>query len=201
MRMTRMALVFLWISLIVTSARAETRVALVIGNDAYATLPALSNAGKDARDVAAKLLGLGFEVILRLDAGKLSMGRALVEFEERLSGGDAGLVYYAGHGVQVDGRNWLIPSDARVEVEEDLPYEAIDASDFLTRMERAGAPVNIVILDACRDNPLPKRKRSGARGLAVEAVPSVQGIVMLYSAGPGEAAEDGPPGSNGSIPP
>ncbi|MEQ9328723.1 MAG: SUMF1/EgtB/PvdO family nonheme iron enzyme [Rhodospirillales bacterium] len=197
MRMTCAVLICLLLGLSAGSAQASKRVALVIGNDSYATLPALRNAGKDARDVAAKLEGLGFEVILRLNAGERAMGRALTEFESRLSGGDAGLVYYAGHGVQVDGRNWLIPSDARVEDETDLPYEAIDASDFLSGMERAGAPVNIVILDACRDNPLPKRKRSGARGLAVEAGPSVQGIVMLYSAGPGEAAEDGPPGGNG----
>ncbi|GAB6051204.1 hypothetical protein JCM17960_00240 [Magnetospira thiophila] len=184
-------------SVIAANAEAAKRVALVVGNDSYATLPNLNNARRDARDVAAKLKALGFQVILHLDAGERQMGRAMADFENKLAGGDAGLVFYAGHGVQADGHNWLIPSDARVEDETDLPYEAIDAADFLTRMQRAGAPVNIVILDACRDNPLPKRKRSAARGLSVTAVPAVQGIAMLFSAGPGEAAQDGARGGNG----
>ncbi|GAB6051223.1 hypothetical protein JCM17960_00430 [Magnetospira thiophila] len=179
-------------------AQAEKRVALVIGNNSYATLPGLHNAVQDAKDVAAKLKGLGFEVILKTDAGRRELGRALSAFEGKLSGGDAGLVFYAGHGIQADGKNYLIPTDARVEVEEDLRFEAVEATALLDTMRNAGAPINVVILDACRDNPLPRRSRSASRGLTVAKVPSgVKGVAMLYSAGPGESAQDGPKGGNG----
>ena len=197
-RMTVSLLALALTLMLATQALAEKRVALVIGNDDYTTLPDLNNAKKDATDMARTLKGLGFDVILKTNAGRREMGRALVDFEGRLSGADAGLVFYAGHGIQADGTNWLIPSDARIEVEGDLPYESVDAADFLNRMRRAGAPVNLVILDACRDNPLPTRSRSASRGLAVQsAVQGVKGIAMLYSAGPGEKAADGPRGGNG----
>lgn len=179
-------------------AWAEQRVALVIGNDSYATLPDLSNARADAKDMAARLSALDFEVILRLDAGRRDIYRARAAFEERLRRAEVGLVFYAGHGIQSQGVNWLIPADARVEIEEDLPAEGIDAQNLLSAMEYAGAEVNILILDACRDNPLPRRTRSAARGLRGLAVaPSVQGLVVLYSAAEGQTAQDGPPGENG----
>lgn len=177
---------------------AAKRVALVIGNDSYQSLPSLNNAGKDARDIAAKLEGLGFEVILKTNAGRRDFARALARFEEKLQGADAGLVFYAGHGIQADGLNYLVPSDARIEVEEDLRFEGIAAAEFLKSMARADAPVNLVILDACRDNPLPRRTRSAARGLSVVEVPStIKGTAILYSAGKGEVAADGPRGGNG----
>jgi hypothetical protein len=94
---------------------AEERVALVIGNDDYSALPNLNNARKDATDMAAKLKGLGFEVILKINARRRDIGRALAEFEGKLSSSQTGLVFYAGHGIQADGRNYLIPSDARSE--------------------------------------------------------------------------------------
>ena len=178
---------------------AAKRVALVIGNDSYATLDNLNNARKDARDMAAKLEDLDFEVILKLDAGRLEIGRALTTFRNRLAGSEAGLVFYAGHGIEADGKNWLIPSDAQVESDDDLAFQALDARDFLTYMQQAGVPVNIVILDACRDNPLPQRTRSAARGLSVSSTPVIKGMgtVMLFSAGPGEQAADGLKGGNG----
>ena len=179
-------------------ALAEKRVALVIGNDVYSTLPDLNNARKDATDMARKLGALGFEVILKVNAGRREMTRAKRAFEGRLSSSQVGLVFYAGHGIQADGSNYLIPSDARIEFEDDLEAEGIEAKDFLEAMERAGAPMNIVILDACRDNPLPRRKRSAARGLAVVGIPrGAKGTAVLYSAGEGQAAQDGPPGGNG----
>ena len=195
---TRLTVLCLLLGLSASPAAAK-RVALVIGNDDYATLDNLNNARKDARDMAAKLADLDFEVILKLNAGEREIVRALADFKNRLAGGEAGLVFYAGHGVEADGRNWLIPSDAKVESEDDLASEAIDAADFLTSMGQAGAPVNIVILDACRNNPLPKRTRSAERGLSVTAIPAVQGqgIAMMFAAGPGEAAADGPTGGNG----
>ena len=180
------------------SAQAERRVALVIGNDEYAHLPDLNNAGKDARDMAAKLKTLGFEVIARYNASEREMGRAIRRFSARLSAGGTGLAYYAGHGIQADGTNYLIPADANIEIEDDLRYEALDANDILQAMKNAGNPLNILILDACRDNPLPKRVRSSARGLAITTVPSgVKGTAILYAAGPGQTAQDGPKGGNG----
>jgi hypothetical protein len=177
---------------------AEKRVALVIGNDNYSALPDLNNARKDATDMAAKLKGLGFEVILKINARRRDMGRALAEFEGKLSSSQTGLVFYAGHGIQADGRNYLIPSDARIEVEEDLRYEGVDAKDILEAMGRSGASMNIVILDACRDNPLPKRTRSAARGLSVVGIPKgTKGTAVLYSAGEGQTAQDGQLGGNG----
>ena len=174
------------------------RVALVIGNDHYKTLPSLNNAGRDARDIAARLKTLDFEVVLETDAGAKDIARALARFEMSLSDAEAGLVFYAGHGIQADGKNYLIPSDAEIEFEEDLRFEGIEAVEFMESMARAGAPVNLLILDACRDNPLKRRTRSAARGLTIVQVPRfVNGAAILYSAGPGEAAQDGRPGSNG----
>ncbi len=179
-------------------ADAAKRVALVIGTDKYATLPNLNNAATDARGIAAKLKSLGFDVILRRNASRRDFARALDDFEGRLSQAEVGLVFYAGHGIQAQGKNWLIPADARVETEADLRYEGISANDFLEAMERAGTQLNIVILDACRDNPLPKRSRSAARGLAVPIIPAgIKGTAILYSAAPGQTAQDGPTGGHG----
>ena len=177
---------------------AAKRVALVIGNDAYGTLPDLNNARADARGMAAKLKSMGFEVILKLDASRRDFGRAVTDFEGRLASAEVGLVFYAGHGIQANGRNWLIPSNAEIEAEEDLEFEGIDSNRLLESMKRAGSPLNIVILDACRDNPLPKRSRSAARGLAIAHVPTgIKGTAIVYSAAPGQTAEDGDPGGNG----
>mgnify|MGYP001300558491 CR=1 FL=1 len=107
-------------------------------------------------------------------------------------------MFYAGHGIQKDGANYLVPSNAQIEVEEDLLLEGVEADQFLKTMERAGAPLNIVILDACRDNPLPKRSRSGARGLSTPVIPKgIKGTAILYSAAPGQVAQDGPSGGHG----
>jgi hypothetical protein len=193
-----LVLVALVMTLAVSPALAAKRVALVIGNNDYATLPNRNNAKKDAESMAAKLRGLGFDVILKTNAGSRTIGRALADFENRLAKADVALVFYAGHGIQANGKNHLIPSDANIEVEEDLRFESVNAQEFLQAMNRAGTPLNIVILDACRDNPLPRRSRSAARGLAVPAAPaSIKGTVMIYSAAPGQTAQDGPRGGHG----
>ncbi len=180
------------------AALAAKRVALVIGNDVYETLPDLNNAGTDARGMAQKLRELGFEVILKLNVSRRAMGRALAEFQGRASAADVGLVYFAGHGIQAEGANFLIPANAQIEVEGDLRYEGLDAREFLRAMQAAGARLNIVIMDACRDNPLPKRRRSAARGLSVTSVPAgLGGTAMIYSAAPGQTAQDGPKGGHG----
>jgi hypothetical protein len=184
--------------LLAPAAEAAKRVALVIGNDTYDTLPALNNARADAKGMAEKLRGLGFDVILRLNASSRDMGRALADFENRATNADVGLVFYAGHGIQAGGNNYLVPANAQIEVEEDLRFEGIASREFLQAMKRAGTGLNIVILDACRDNPLPKRTRSAARGLTVTAAPAgIRGTAIVYSAAPGQTAQDGPAGGHG----
>jgi formylglycine-generating enzyme required for sulfatase activity/uncharacterized caspase-like protein/uncharacterized protein YraI len=180
------------------TAEAAKRVALVIGNDTYETLPALNNARADAKGMAEKLRSLGFDVILRLNASRRGFGRALAEFEGKAANAEVGLVFYAGHGIQAGGTNYLIPANAQIEVEEDLRYEGVDAHDFLRTMKNAGTGLNIVIMDACRDNPLPKRTRSAARGLTITAAPAgIRGTAIVYSAAPGQTAQDGPAGGHG----
>jgi len=180
------------------AASAKSRQALVFGIDQYAHLPDLENAGRDAQALSDQLTDLGFEVILRLDADRRQIYRSLRDFENRLSAGGTGVVFFAGHGIQADGRNYLIPANAQVEVEDDLEAEAIDAGRILESMARAGNPLNILILDACRDNPLPKRTRSASRGLTVTSIPSgAKGTAILYAAGEGQVAQDGPSGGHG----
>jgi formylglycine-generating enzyme required for sulfatase activity len=181
------------------SSEANTRLALVFGIDRYDHLPDLANAGNDARALSDKLSALGFDVMLREGATRREVYRAVSEFETRLTNdGGTGLVFFAGHGIQADGRNYLIPSDAQVEIEDDLEAEAIDAGRILESMARAGNPLNILVLDACRDNPLPRRTRSASRGLTVTSIPSgAKGTAIIYAAGEGQVAQDGPPGGNG----
>jgi len=173
----------------------EKRVALVIGNDAYKSLPKLANATNDARAMDARLKALGWETILRVNSGKRDMHRAVGQFGERIGSGAVGLFFFAGHGIQAGERNYLIPVDAEIESEFDLQPEALDANQVLRTMEDARNRTNIVILDACRDNPLPKRGRTAERGLAVVSAPA--GSFVAYASGPGQKAQDGEPGGNG----
>ena len=180
---------------------AETRVALVIGNDNYDHLPTLRNARNDAIAIGDKLDNLGFEVVfVETDIGRREMFQKLFEFEDELKRADIGLVYYAGHGVQVGGRNYLIPTDARLEREADLKSDLVPLAQIYERILAAGSPVNIVILDACRNNPLPNTLRSlSSRGLASEPPPVAPKIetYIMYAAAQGEVAIDGPEGGNG----
>lgn len=137
----------LWIA-VATVAMAETRTALVIGNGAYQDAP-LRNPANDARDMAAKLRELGFQVIERIDADRQTMRQALREFEQQLrQQRGVGLFYYAGHGVQLKGQNYLIPVGVDIRQEFEIPDEGVDAEAVLRAMEAAGNGFNIVILDA-----------------------------------------------------
>jgi uncharacterized caspase-like protein len=170
---------------------APPRIALVIGNSAYKDIP-LANPANDARLIDATLRGLGFDVVLVVDADQKTMKYAIVEFGERLAqaGGDAvGLFFYAGHGLQVDGQNYLVPLAAEIEKESHVAIEAVSAGWVLGEMEFAGNAMNFVILDACRNNPLSRSFRSGTRGLARMDAP--RGSIVAYSTGPGEVARDG----------
>ncbi len=176
-------------------ANAETRVALVIGNGGYDWSP-LDNPANDARDMANTLKDLGFEVDLQTDMTRVGMHRAIREFGNKLARADVGLFYYAGHGLQVDGRNFLVPIGADILAEDEIAFETIDASRILAKMETARNPVNIVILDACRNNPFAVNSRSGSRGLA--RMESPVGSLLLYATAPNKTASDGP-GRNGVL--
>ena len=173
--------------------RAETRLALVMGNAAYdGNMGALPNPVNDSRIVAAALEKVGFAVTLVTDVDQKSMKRAISDFGAalELAGKDAvGLFYFAGHGIQVDGINYLVPVGAVMEHEADVDLEAVDASTILRRMEFAGARISIVILDACRNNPLTRSVRSAGNGLARMDAPT--GSFVAYSTAPGEVASDG----------
>ena len=178
----------------IVPAAADKRVALVIGNSAYENVPRLTNPSNDAADVAAKLKALGFEVVEGIDLGKRDMEKRIRAFAEALSGADVGLFYYAGHGLQVDQRNFLAPIDAQLKSESDLDFEAVQLDLVLKNMVR-NASTSIVFLDACRDNPLAAnlaqvgRSLDVGRGLArVEAAAS---MMIVYATEPGKVALDG----------
>ena len=181
------------ISPALAAPNAERRVALVIGNAAYPTAP-LKNPVNDARDMAAALRSLGFEVIERENASLAQMEGAVSEFWGKLKRGGAGLFYFAGHGLQVNGRNYLVPVDASLEVEQDARYKCMDAGLVLGRMENAGNELNIIILDACRNNPFARSWRSADVGLAKMDAP--KGSIIAYATAPDSVAADGA-GKNG----
>ena len=172
---------------------ATERHALVIGNANYQSSP-LRNPLNDARDMAAALEGLGFEVHSLLDADVSSMEQAILDFGDRLRDGGVGLFYYAGHGVQAQGSNYLIPLQANISREIQLKRKAIDAGLVLDAMGAANNGLNIVILDACRDNPYENSFRNTTRGLA--RMDSPKGSLIAYATAPGDVAADGD-GRNG----
>jgi hypothetical protein len=176
------------------SAVAERRVALVIGNAAYDTAP-LRNPVNDARAMAATLRTLGFEVTALENAALTDMKRAIDDFGDSLrSGGGVGLFYFSGHGIQISGRNFIIPVGVRVKGERDVEYESVDVGRVLGKMEDAGNRMNLVILDACRDNPFARSFRSAASGLAT--MDAASGTFIAYATAPGRTADDGT-GANG----
>ena len=174
------------------AASAERRVALVIGNADYDLVTRLDNPANDAALMTRALEAVGFEVIVETDADRRTMARAIKEFGKTLRAAGpetVGLFYYAGHGVQAAGANYLLPLDAPVVDEADLEIEAVSAQWVLGQMESAGNALNMVILDACRNNPYRGTFRAATRGLARMDAPS--GSLVAYSAGPGKVAYDG----------
>lgn len=174
---------------IIVTAAPEQLIALVIGNSTYSSGP-LKNPVYDATDIATALTDLGFVVILKRNAGHREMEEAVDDFGNRLKRGGVGLFYYAGHGIQVSGVNYLIPVDARMKKELDIKYQALDVNKILDEMANANNGFNIVILDACRDNPFSRSFRNVSRGLSiVSSAPA--GTFISYSTGPGQVAQDG----------
>ncbi len=180
----------------VQTAPSARRVALVIGNGAYTTVDRLKNPANDASAVADALTRLGFDVVEKHDLGVVQMQRVLRDFEDKAEGAEWALVYYAGHGLEQNGKNWLIPVDAELTRATDLPDEAIPVERVLDRLS-GGRKLRMVILDACRTNPYLVRMvmngattRAVAQGLA--AIDPTHGEVVFYAARDGSVAADGP---------
>ena len=173
-----------------SETRLEHRLALIIGNGDYATAP-LRNPPNDARAMAKSLRDLDFEVIEIINGDKKSMKDAVREFSDKLiENKGVGLFYYAGHGIQVKGENYLVPVDHQIQREEDVEDEGIRVNTVLSYMQTCGTRMNIVILDACRDNPYARSMRSGSRGLA-QIYAEGSGSLIAYATSPGSVAADG----------
>ncbi|MDS4032393.1 MAG: SUMF1/EgtB/PvdO family nonheme iron enzyme [Candidatus Contendobacter sp.] len=168
---------------------AEPRTALVVGNAGYRDSP-LNNPVNDARDLAEALRAMDFEVVQRENLDKRGFDVAVSDFARRLKErGGVGLFYYSGHGAQVKGENYLIPVSAAINSEADVEYEAVNAGRILRNMEQAGNGLNIVVLDACRNNPYRSWYRSETKGLARMDAPT--GSIVAYATAPGTVAADG----------
>ena len=185
-------------ALLSVPAAAQKRVALVVGNSAYVNAGALTNPANDARDFAMSLKDMGFDVVLGLDLDKRGFDAKVRDFTRVLTDADTALFFYAGHGLQVAGRNHLVPVDAQLQNERDLDFEAVSLDFVLKQMEleREGK-TNIVFLDACRDNPLARNlarsmgTRSASIGRGLAQVQTGVGTFIAYSTQPGNVALDG----------
>jgi uncharacterized caspase-like protein len=164
------------------------RVALVIGNSKYKYSP-LINPKNDADDITKALSESGFTVISLRDASLAEMRQAVRKFGDSLLQSDVGLVYYSGHGMEVKGRNYLIPVNADIHSEDEVPDQSLDVSFILEKMATANKKVNILMIDACRDNPHARSFRSSSRGLTSMDAPN--GTLISFSTSPGKVAFDG----------
>lgn len=177
-------------------SKPQRRLALIIGNAAYPGKDALNNPVNDATDVTAALRAMGFEVISELNADRRKMNTAIDNFGTRLRNCDLGFFYYAGHGLQVNGENYLVPIDAVLKSQGEVEYECYPVGKILAKMEDAANQANIIVLDACRDNPSQRSwsRSTGSNGLANINAP--QGTFIGFATSPGSTAADGT-GRNG----
>ena len=180
----------------ISDAAAAARVALVIGNSKYLNAPELKNPRNDADALAAALSRLNFRVIKGIDADRFTMQTLVRAFSGELDGAKIAVFYYAGHGLQLNGKNYLIPVDAKLDTELDLDFEAMDVNFVLSQMER-GNRINIVMLDACRNNPMSQKlarsmgTRSIALGRGLARIETGVGTLITFSTQPGNVALDG----------
>ena len=168
--------------------KPDQKLALIIGNGGYKTAP-LKNPVKDAQDIAQTLERVGFNVTLKKNQSQSEMRGAIREFGRKIRKGGIGLFYYAGHGMQINGENFLIPVGNDIQEEDEIPDQAIKLSLVLNKMDTAKNKMNVVILDACRDNPFARSFRSASKGLALVDGPT--GTFIAYSTQPGATASDG----------
>jgi tetratricopeptide (TPR) repeat protein len=176
---------------LIAATENQKGVALIIGNSDYQKTGRLPNPVNDATDMAKALTDLGFDVILLEDATLRQMGEALNEFHAKLTEGSVGVFYYAGHGMQLDSENYLIPIDAQLERKQDTPYEALPVGKILGAMEDADNDVNIIILDACRDNAFSRQWQRSSQAEGLAPVQAVRGTYIAYATAPGDVAADG----------
>ena len=170
-------------------AQQTFRKALVIGNDNYQSVTKLQNAREDARSIAKSLESVGYQVSLELDSTEKGMKQALRKFKSQVQGGDEVVIFYAGHGVQLGGSNYLIPVDVRGDSEDQIRDEAVQLQRLLDDMSERKARLTLAIVDACRDNPFASNGRViGGRGLATTA--AATGQMVIFSAGTGQQALD-----------
>lgn len=181
------------VKIVDNSKNVEQRVALVIGNSDYrGVLSKLSNTINDAKSIKNILEQRGFEVIYSEDTTKKNMKKSLNQFYNAIKKGGVGMFYFSGHGIEVDGQNYLIPIDAKIEAKSDTEFEAIALNKITKRMQNMGNRLNIVVLDACRNDPFSRSVGTG--GLAkVEPI----GMFVSYSTGAGSVASDGRAGGHG----
>ncbi|MFM1814787.1 MAG: hypothetical protein RLZ98_1482 [Pseudomonadota bacterium] len=193
------ALMFLVLSLNSSSAASrepEKRVALVIGNSSYEFTSPLANPRNDAADVGTLLKKLGFEVVSGTDLNKTAMEKVIRSFAEKMTGAKLGVFFYAGHGLQVGGKNYLVPIDAKLTTAIGLDFEMVSL-DLVHRTMEQQSPTNVLFLDACRDNPLARNlaralgTRSASIGRGLAAVESGEGTLISFSTQPGNVALDG----------
>lgn len=171
--------------------KEEQRVALVIGNNNYENLSKLKNPVNDARAIRNTLKQRGFNVIYKENATKKEMKKLVKKFAHQLSSGGVGMYYFAGHGVSVSGRNYLVGIDSLLEEEDEVEYETLALNYVSTKMEHANNRLNIIVLDACRNNPF---GRSGGGGLSAH---TAKGTFIAYATGVGKVASDGKSGKHG----
>ncbi|KRR19127.1 caspase family protein [Bradyrhizobium retamae] len=180
------------------SASAESRLALVIGQSAYRSVPALPNPANDAKAVTQLLTDSGFEVSTAADLSQNQMREVVSEFAGKVAakGADTvALVFYAGHGLQIDGENFLVPVDIDPKREADIPIQAVRLNDILNTLTSVPSRMRILMLDACRNNPFPDLKTAGSGLALVDAKVGSPGTFLSFSTSPGAVAEDGS-GSN-----
>jgi uncharacterized caspase-like protein len=195
-RLVVLALAFLGFLLLRADAQTQRRVALVIGNGTYDQAGTLANPVNDALDIADKLRAIGFDVIEGNDLGKRELERKIGEFSDALDGAGVGLFYYAGHGLQVEGRNFIVPVDAKLDVPVKLQLEAVPIDEVLDIMEQQ-TKVSLVFLDACRNNPFARNLSRNATTRSATALAglaqfdSTRGSFIAFSTAPGAVAMDG----------
>ncbi|OFY64592.1 MAG: hypothetical protein A2Y71_17145 [Bacteroidetes bacterium RBG_13_42_15] len=167
----------------------EKRLALVMGNSEYSNTLALKNPVSDANLIEGTLKTLGFEVIKRINASKTEMEQAIREFSEKLPDYNVALFYYAGHGIQVGGENYLIPTNAILDKESDCQWEAVGVNTIVKQFEQVPENVNIIILDACRDNPFKSWSRGAPQGFKM--LNTVSGTFVAFATSENSTASDG----------
>jgi uncharacterized caspase-like protein len=186
----------------VTTASADRRVAFVVGNGAYKAVPALPNPTIDSKAMASALRNVGFEVVEGNNLTRDTMTAKLLEFGQKAQGADIAVFYYAGHGIAVNGTNYLLPIDADLKSEMDVKLGAAINIDVTLEQTMGDAKVKLVFLDACRDNPFANKIRAGAKTRSVNVatglaeMKSAEGTLIAFATGPGQTAQDGQAGTN-----